>query len=273
MAGVGSRFLREGYLLPKTLIPVSGVPMVINAIRGMPKSNKWIFIVRQEHIDDYGIDLLLKKEIPDAIIIPVSKTTEGQLCTCLLAETYLEPDESVFIAACDNICLYNLKKYERLCNQEDIDCIVWTFTKSETLKCNPSAFGWCVLEDDNLTVKNMSIKKPVSNNPYYDHAVVASFFFKRAKDFIESANLMIKENYRINNEFYVDAIPIFLKKLNKRSVIFDVDLFLSWNSPKDLYYYQKMEYLCKYGIKALDILTYDKDKITLWKKYFKIDKL
>ena len=47
MAGIGKRFSKEGYKLPKPLIPVSGMPMVVKAIKDMPSSNKWIFVVRK----------------------------------------------------------------------------------------------------------------------------------------------------------------------------------------------------------------------------------
>jgi len=53
---------------------------------------------------------------------------------------------------------------------------------------------------------------------------------------------MVKENYRINNEFYVDSMPIFYKKMGKRSVIFDVDLYVGWGKPSDLYQYEEREY-------------------------------
>jgi len=65
---------------------------------------------------------------------------------------------------------------------------------------------------------------------------------------------MVKENFRINNEFYVDAMPIFLNKLGKKSVIFDVDLYVGWGSPSDLKDYEKIE----------NSNTVEK----LWKKYF-----
>jgi dTDP-glucose pyrophosphorylase len=269
MAGLGSRFDKEGYVLPKPLIPVSGIPMVIKSIRDMPKSNKWIFIVRQEHIDNYSIDKILKKEIPNAIIIPVEKTTEGQACTCMLAAPYLDENESVFIAACDNGYLFNEKKYNELQSDKSIDCIVWTFTKRETLKRNPAAWGWCKLAEDGITIKNMSVKIPISEEPYNDHAVVASFFFSKARDFIAATNLMISENYRINNEFYIDALPIFLNKLNKRSVIFDVDHYLGWGTPKDLYNYQKLEYYNNNGISPKNISKENEGNIKLWEQYFK----
>lgn len=268
MAGQGSRFLKEGYMQPKPLIQVSGVPMIVKAIRDMPKSDKWIFIVRKEHIDDYNIDKIIKNEVPDAIIIPVEKTTEGQACTCMLAEPFLNPNESLFIAACDNGYLYDGEKYKRLCSRKGIDAVVWTFTRRETLRRNPKAWGWCVLEDDGITIKDVSVKLPVSEDPYNDHAVVATFFFKKAKDFMDAVNLMIKENYRINNEFYVDAVPIFLKKLGKKSAIFDVDLYIGWGTPSDLRDYETIENLMMKGMKQEAISEDNRMVLQLWKKYF-----
>ena len=89
MAGLGSRFYEQGYQLPKPLIPVSEKPMIVRVIESLPKSDKWIFIMRKEHIDKYKIDCLLKKKISNAIIISVDKTTEGQASTCMLAMPYL----------------------------------------------------------------------------------------------------------------------------------------------------------------------------------------
>jgi hypothetical protein len=166
-----------------------------------------------------------------------------------LAEPYLKKDEEVLIAACDNSYIYDKEKYQKLKKDKSIDSIVWTFTRHNTLKENPNARGWCILEKDNNTIKGMSVKTPVSSDPFNDHAVVATFFFRRAQDFFNATNLMIKENFRINNEFYVDAVPIFMKKLGKRSVIFDIEQYLDWGYPETLYDYQKNEYLIKMGIK------------------------
>ena len=52
---------------------------------------------------------------------------------------------------------------------------------------------------------------------------------------------MVKENCRINNEFYVDSMPVFYKKLGLNSVIFDVDLYVGWGKPSDLLEYQHKE--------------------------------
>jgi len=248
LAGIGSRFEKAGYKLPKPLIPVSGLPMIIKAIRGMPESDKWIFIVRQEHIDQYKIDELIKKEVGGAIIIPVSEITDGQASTCMLAEPYLKKEEEILIAACDNSYIYDKERYRKLKKDESIDSIIWTFTRHDTLRENPNARGWCILEKDKITIKDISVKIPVSSDPFNDHAVVATFFFRHAQDFLDATNLMIREGFRVNNEFYVDAVPIFMKKLGKKSVIFDIEHYLDWGSPEALYDYQRLEYLIKMGI-------------------------
>ena len=267
MAGLGTRFSEKGYVLPKPLISVSGVPMIIKVIRDLPPADKWIFIIRKEHLN-YRIDELIKNEIPHAVIISVEKTTKGQACTCLLAEKYLDQNEELLIASCDNGFLYDKEKFEELKKREDINCIVWTFTQRETLKRNPNAWGWCKLEEDKETIKDMSIKVPISNNPYNDHAVVATFYFKKAKDFIDASKSMISKNYRINNEFYVDAIPKFLEKINKKSIIFDVGLYVGWGKPDDLHDYERMEFMIKNNIFPKKMIEEEKKLLPLWKKYF-----
>ncbi|MBN2368841.1 NTP transferase domain-containing protein [Candidatus Woesearchaeota archaeon] len=262
MAGLGSRFSKEGYLLPKPLLPVSGKPMIIKVIESLPDSDKWIFIVRKEHIDEYKIDRLLKSKIPGAIVVPVEKTTEGQASTCMLAMSHLDPEEPMFIAACDNSFLYDKEKYTALVNDEQIDAILWTFTKNKLLEEKPESWGWVKLEEDNKTIKDMSVKVPVSDTPFNDHAVVATFYFRKAKEFKEAYDLMVKENYRINNEFYVDSMPLFYKKLSRKSVIFDVDIYVGWGKPCDLYDYQEKEYRYE---NSLDL----PDK---WKRFFEKEK-
>lgn len=260
MSGLGTRFSKHGYLLPKPLIPVSGLPMIVRVIRSLPKSDKWIFLVREEHITMYAIDALIKKEVPGAIIV-VDKNPHGQATTCMLALPYLEPDEPMFIAACDNSFLYNEQKYEELQRDPSIDAIVWTFTKHPSLSEKPESWGWIHLEEDGATIKDMSVKVPISGTPFNDHAVVATFYFRRSADFSQACELMIAEEYRINGEFYVDSLPIFYKKLNKKSVIFDVDLYVGWGKPEDLYLYQEWEYKVRMNLPSRN------PEFTLWKKF------
>jgi dTDP-glucose pyrophosphorylase len=242
MSGKGTRFADIGYLLPKPLIPVSGKPMILRVIESMPEADRWIFIVRKEHVEQYSIDKLIISAVPKAEVI-VDENPVGQASTCMLAMSYVDKNDSLFIAACDNAFVYDKKKYASLLTDVSIDAIVWTFTEDSLLEVSPKSWGWIKLENDGVTINTVSVKVPVSENPRHDHAVVATFFFRRAQDFMDAFAIMKEEDYKINNEFYIDSMPIFLKKLNKKSVIFDVDLYIGWGKPSDLYDYELKEYM------------------------------
>lgn len=258
MSGKGTRFADMGYLLPKPLIPVSGKPMILKVIESMPEADRWIFIVRKDHIDEYAIDTLIKSSVPNARVI-VDENPVGQASTCMLALDHVDENDSLFIAACDNAFVYDKEAYNALVEDTSIDAIVWTFTDDDLLETSPKSWGWIKLENDGVTIDTMSVKIPVSDTPRHDHAVVATFFFRRASDFKDAFVLMKKEEYKINNEYYIDSMPIFLKKLGKKSVIFDVDLYVGWGKPADLYEYEKKEYLDSVGVL----------KDSRWSRYFR----
>src|SRR3989344_828803 len=97
MAGLGKRFADQGYKLSKPLIPVSGMPMIMKVISDLPKADKWIFVIRQEHID-CGVDKLIQKQISDAVFL-VDPSPTGQAGSCMVAREYLKDGEELFIAA------------------------------------------------------------------------------------------------------------------------------------------------------------------------------
>jgi dTDP-glucose pyrophosphorylase len=267
MAGLGSRFATEGYRLPKPLIPVSGEPMIFSVIEDLPESDNWIFIVREEHVEEYDIDTLLRSKVPDAEIVAVGETTEGQVCTTMLAEPYLDTNEELLIAACDHGLLYDDSEFQELRSRDDVDAIAWTFTEQRSLELHPESWGWCELDEDGETIVGMSVKTPISDDPYHDHAITGAFYFDRAADFLDAAELMIDADHRVNGEFYADHIPTYLRRMNKRSVTFDVDLYISWGTPRNLYLYEEMEYLCKHGLE-LPESNDAAEKRSLWEVYF-----
>ena len=267
MAGLGSRFLDDGYLTPKPLIQVSGEPMIVQVIRRLPSSDKWIFLVLQEHIDLYQLDEVITREVPGAIIVSTNTVTTGQATTCLLAQAFVDPDEPVLIGACDSVCLVDQPKYQCMLVDPNIDCIVWTCTKLERMRAMPHLYGWVRLANDGRTISGVSVKIPISENPYQDHGVVATFNFRKSSDFFEAINIMVKDKYTINGEYYIDTVPIFLSKMSKRSVIFDVAKLLSWGTPLELQEYEMWQDVFTEG-KEIPENAYTETEYLYWKEIF-----
>ncbi|MCK5214137.1 MAG: hypothetical protein KAR05_02135 [Candidatus Omnitrophica bacterium] len=239
MAGKGNRFFQKLYNLPKPFIPVMGKPMFLSAEKSFPAADQHIFICLEEHYHRYNLEEVIKKDYPQAEIIVLDHVTEGQACTCLLAERFLNKKEGLFIASCDYQMLYDHKRHEDLMRDDKVDVIIWTFKTASIKKANPKGFAYCCLEGARVT--RIVEKETISDNPCEDQAVVGSFTFKRSEDFVHCANKMIEKNVRVNNEFYVATSINQLIEEGKHVVAFEIDQFISFGTPVELQLFQYWE--------------------------------
>lgn len=235
MAGAGSRFQKEGYKTSKPLILVNQKPMVVEATRHLPKGNQYIYVCRENNIENDNIDQEIKKYYPKAQFIVIDQLTEGQASTCLLAKAEINNNEELIIGACDNGMIWDEKKF--LAAKKEADCLVWSFRKNVTVVNKPEAYGWVENNQENEVIR-VSVKVPISNNPILDHAIVGTFWFKNGKYFVDAAEKMIAKNRRINNEFYVDEAINNLIETGLRVKVFEVDKYICWGTPNDLKTYE-----------------------------------
>lgn len=237
MAGQGQRFAAESYKIAKPLIEVSGKPMVIQAVNALPKATSYTFICRREHLESGDLEEVLKDKFPNVQIIAIDYLTEGQASTCLLAENYVDKEGALLIGPCDNGMTWDAEKYRRLISDENVDALIWTFRNNVTVKRNPQMYGW-VKVDGNNKVSSILCKTPISDDPVKDHAIVGTFYFRKASYFFDFAKQMIKKNRRINNEFYVDVVMNELVESGLNVKVFEIDKYVCWGTPNDLRTYE-----------------------------------
>lgn len=236
MAGMGERFRREGYLLPKPLIEVSGVPMVIQATRDLPAANQYAFVLRKDMpgVDEIQSELL--RCFPSAIIELVDTVTEGQACTAALGLNAVETVTSsastpVTFGVCDNGVIFDETQWNNLITDPDVDVIVWSISGYVNAARNPQMYGWLDVQDGKI--RAVSVKTPLQN-PSTDPIVLGTFTFKRTEDFRRCVERMIQRNARINGEFYLDTCINDAIELGLRCVTLNADAYLAWGTPNDL---------------------------------------
>lgn len=244
MAGAGQRFADAGYRVHKPAIPTTDrfdgteKPMVVCATKDLPgvaaDGSNVIYVDRTFHRED-GVEDAIRTYYEKAQFITIDRLTEGQACTCMLAKEFLDPEEELLIAGCDNGMDIDRAAFQE--TKKTCDCIVFTYRHNEAVLQNPNAYGW-MLTDKDGNITGTSIKKAISDTPMEDPAVVATFWFKRAKVFLDATEKMIRENDRINGEFYVDQTVKHVLDLGYRAKIFDIDRYVGWGTPADYEGYQ-----------------------------------
>lgn len=235
LAGAGSRFAKVGYKDPKPLLDVSGKPMIIQANHQLPASEQNAYVCLEEHIAQYQVDEAIRKVQPNADITAIDGVTEGQAITCELGMNNISDDSSLLIAACDNGMLWNHKEYKKLIENDNIDAIVWTFKGHPSSRENPQMYGWVNTDETGDVIKatGVSVKKAISETPENDHAIVGTFYFRRAEMFKQALEQLVELNIRVNGEFYVDSLMGVLIDMDYKVAVFEVDAYIGWGTPND----------------------------------------
>lgn len=213
MAGRGSRFQKEGYTLPKPLIPVLGKPMiqvVINNLR--PKvAHRFIFICLQEHLEKYQVAEKLKAWAGAGTeIVTVDQVTEGAACTVLLAKEFINNDEPLMIANSDQWIDTDINDYLETMNRENADGLIMT------MWANDPKWSFVRFNEKHEIIEVVE-KEVVSNE-----ATVGIYNYKHGKDFVRAAKQMIAKNYRVNGEFYVAPVYNELIREGKKIIIYNI---------------------------------------------------
>lgn len=213
MAGLGSRFKKAGYLLPKYQIRVCGHTLFhwsLESLRGFFPVSKICFIVRKE---DNAIEFI-KNECKDLAITPVvieiDHLTSGQAETVMLAREEWNAKEPLLIYNIDTYVEAFQMKTKDICGDGWIPCFPgegdhWSFVKL----------------DSNGRAIEVREKQRIS-----EHCTVGAYYFRSA----ELYETLYREYY-LSGKYKGDAgeqyvAPLYnylIKEKNGEVRIFELD--------------------------------------------------
>jgi NDP-sugar pyrophosphorylase family protein len=228
MAGRGSRFTEAGYTIPKPLIPIHGTPMIKVVVDNLtPKrEHRFIFVCQRSHIERYSLISTLKSYAKNVEVIGIDGITEGQVCTALLAKEFFYDDEPLMNANSDQYIDFDINEYLDAIESRDLDGMIMTM-KSQDPK-------WSYARtDESGFVTETAEKKVISSN-----ATVGIYNFKRGRDLVSAAEEMIKDDIRVNNEFYTCPCYNYLIREGRKIGIYPIgeeyNGMYGLGTPKDL---------------------------------------
>jgi NDP-sugar pyrophosphorylase family protein len=212
MAGRGSRFADAGYTLPKPLIQIHGVPMIKVVVENLaPKQeHRFIFVAQQEHIDKYDLTPKLKSYAKNVEVIGINGITEGQVCTALLAKEFFNNDEPLMNANSDQYIDFDISEYLDAMASRKLDGMIMT------MKSQDPKWSYAKTDESGIVVETAE-KKVISPD-----ATVGIFNFAKGSDLVRSAEQMIKDNIRVNNEFYTCPCYNYLVREGKKIGIYPI---------------------------------------------------
>ena len=196
LGGKGERFVKNGYIQPKPLIPIFEKCMIEYVLDNLKISiNDKIFIIYNLKLDDYNFYNIIINKYPYINLIPISDTkgaaetlyvgiqsilnnyNYNKKCLILDCDTFYTEDIIKFVKETeDNIVFYTINK--------DIDPI----------------YSYIELNNDSLITK-IKEKEKISNN-----ANTGAYVFNDIQILHEYCKYVIDNNITINNEPYTSCV-------------------------------------------------------------------
>lgn len=237
MAGLGSRFAKDGYELPKPLLPVHGRSMIEVVIQNIKpcRPHRFIFICQEAHLKDYPLEPVLRGAGPHTEIIAIDGVTEGAACTTLLASHLIDSPNPLMIANCDQYVATSIDVYLGAMDVGGYDGFLMTMTAHDP--------KWSFVKKDSCgEVVGVVEKKVVS-----DEATVGIYNFRHGNEYVCAARQMIAANDRTNNEFYVAPTYNYLVREGVRigylNIGPDSAAMFGLGVPEDLEYFNSLKSL------------------------------
>ena len=238
MAGLGSRFIKEGFKVPKQIINIKDKHLIDISLDCLNyKDCNLIFVLRDEHVYNHHMDeLLIKKFGADISIVVLDQLTDGSVCSCLFAESLIDNDAPLVIHTLDIEFrpVFDPHVIETL----DADGLILTF------KSNSTNYSYAQLDKDGNVTKTAE-KKAISPN-----ACVGIYGFKKGSDFCKYAREMIERDLRTKNEFYISPLYNVLIEDGKKIITESVDKMHIFGTP-DEYHFYKNNVVQKIGDKPI----------------------
>ena len=227
MAGEGSRFKNAGYKEIKPMIKVNNKTMIEIVVSNIGIDAEYIFIVKKEDEDLYGITEFISKHVKQSKIIVQDGKLPGAVSSSLLARDLIDTDDHLVIA--------NIDQYI----DDDIDLVIHNFISKGVdggiLTFEDSDPKWSYVKNNDFgTIDAVAEKNVISNE-----ATCGIYYWNKGSDYIKYSNKMIEKDIKTNNEFYI--CPVYNEAIGDQKLIisYKVKAMHGMGTPDDLEIFMK----------------------------------
>jgi len=213
LGGLGSRFKKEGYTLPKPLIKILGKEMILYVIDNLKLAeNDIIHIIYNPELDKYGFNELINMSKQKINCIKLNKQTEGASETILIGLNTL--DENLLNRKClllDCDTFYTIDIISLYSNQNE-NAIISFLDKQDK-----AIFSYVKFDNNNI-VTEIKEKQKIS-----DYANTGCYCFKNGYILKQYCEKIMSENIRQNGEYYISCVIDTMIKDGHKFIINIID--------------------------------------------------
>lgn len=225
MAGAGSRFFKNGFVMPKPLIQINDKPFLYWATRSITnfvEVEDITFIVLEKHINEFKIDEKIKEFFPEAKIVVIPEILNGAVLTCMEGIKEINDELPIVFNDCDHAFISS--EFNTYANSEQFEKIDGGLL---TFESNEPKYSFLQM-DDKGNVINTVEKKVVSS-----HAICGAYYFKNKELFLTCAKEYLNKcDY---SEYFMSGIYNIMAEKKMKIANFKCDIHVPFGTPEEYY--------------------------------------
>lgn len=229
LAGGGSSNFGNGY--PKYLLEVDGKPLIEHVLLAINKCrrSKIVSVILNEDDSRYYLENVIKQIISDVIVVKSPSITKGAACSALLAIESIYNDDPLVIINGDQFINTNLQRVFDFFIDDGLDGGIVTF---ESLH---PRWSYVRLDERGLVIEAAE-KRPISK-----YATAGCYYFRRGRDFVDSAFSMIEKGASVNGLYYVCPAYNEMILAQRKIGVFQIDRdqYFSLATPENVEFFAK----------------------------------
>ncbi len=241
MAGLGERFLKEGYKDPKPLIKVDGKPIIEHIIHMFPGENDFVFICNEEHLKTTNMERELRRIVPSGKIISIPTHKLGSVWSVLEAlkkEDFIKDDEPVIINYCDFGWWWDYENFKETIAKTQCDAAVTAYKGFHPHLLGPAVYASMRVDENNWMIESRE-KHSFTENKMDSFQQAGTFYFAKGIYIKKYFKEMIDRNLTVNGEYYISGtLTQVIKEAGLKIYVYPLEYFLQWGTPQDLKEYQ-----------------------------------
>lgn len=234
MSGLGERFKRAGYTVPKPLIEVDGKTIIEHVIDLFPGEKDITFICNKEHLirPEFRMEEILMLAAPTARICAIEGKKLGPIDAVLRGAPDLDPDRPTFVNYCDFTCVWDWNDFKAFVVEADCDGAIPSYRDFHPHSLGSTLYAY--VRETGRWAYDIQEKKPFTHDPKNEFASSGGYYFRSGRMMVEAFNETIDRDLSVNGEFYVSMAykPLFDRRA--RVGVYEIPHFMQWGTPEDL---------------------------------------
>ncbi|MBI2579588.1 MAG: glycosyltransferase family 2 protein [Candidatus Aenigmarchaeota archaeon] len=241
MAGIGNRFLQQGYQIPKPLIKIDGRPMIEHVCDAFSHDDEFLFICNKEHVENTEMKSVLSGIAKNASIVAIEQHKLGPVHSVLLAKDAVDDGEEVIVNYCDFTIEWDYKKFMEFMRSNNADGGIPSFRGFHPASLGNTKYAY-LKTDVSLHVSEIMEKECFSDDKMQDFAATGTHYFRTGALMKKYFSRAVAEGLSINGEFYASLPFNLMIRDGLRVLAFEVKKFICFGTPYDLNQYDAWSY-------------------------------